>query len=196
MTYNFLPNHHRAYITGLHAKANVPLSKRHRSGSEEGQLPDFEMLLKEQLPGLIRYATALTRDADEALDLAEDTVLEALASDDPPSSESELHVWLLTILHDHRANPFRQPDPLAAPSHHPKTEAPSLKLSDLDRALGQLPEKQRAVILLVGLEGMSDDQTSATLRISARAVSSRLAHARENLCRILGVKDERLAQAS
>jgi RNA polymerase sigma-70 factor, ECF subfamily len=151
---------------------------------------DFKALLKEQLPGLIRYATALTRDADEALDLAEDTILGALDHDEPPSSEPELHLWLLTILHDHRANPFRQSDPLAPPAR-----TGTLGLSDLDRALGELPEQQRAVILLVGLEGMSDAQSAAILRISVHTMRSELAHARADLCGLLGVR-KRLLHAA
>jgi RNA polymerase sigma-70 factor, ECF subfamily len=151
---------------------------------------DFRALLKEQLPRLIRYATALTRDADEALDLAEDTVLEALATENAPSSETELRVWLLTILHDNRANPFRRLDPLALPAP-PET----LGLSELDRALGKLPEQQRAVILLAGLEGMSDNQSAAILRISTQTISSELARARADLCGLLGIR-ERLFQAA
>lgn len=147
-------------------------------------MSDFQALLKEQLPRLIRYATALTRDADEALDLAEDTVLEALAAENPPSSETELGVWLLTILHDNRANPFRRSDPFAPPAR-----SKTLGLSDLDRALGELPEQQRAVILLAGLEGMSDEQSAAILRISARTIRSELAHARANLCGLLGIRE-------
>jgi RNA polymerase sigma-70 factor (ECF subfamily) len=145
---------------------------------------NFKALLKEQLPSLIRYATALTRDADEALDLAEDTVLEALDHDDPPLSEQELRVWLLTILHDHRANPFRQADPLA-----PLTRPNTLGLTDLDRALGELPEQQRAVVLLIGLEGMSNGHCAAILRISTKTARSALAHAKINLCSMLGVRE-------
>jgi RNA polymerase sigma-70 factor (ECF subfamily) len=154
-------------------------------------LSDFEMLLKEQLPGLIRYATALTRDADEALDLVEDTVVEAL---DYPPSGIDLHVWLLTILHDHRANPFRhQADP-APPATDPAAE-PSL--SDFDRALGKLPEEQRAAILLAGLEGMSDSQTAAVLRIPLRAARSQLVRAKENLRRAMKLTaDSQLAKAA
>jgi RNA polymerase sigma-70 factor (ECF subfamily) len=178
--------HHRV----TRSKLGSP-SRGCRSRYEEERVSDFQMLLKEQLPRLIRYATALTRDADEALDLAEDTVLEALANDNPPSSDAELHAWLLTILHDQRANPFRLPDPLAPPSR-PETGTASLGLSDLDCALGKLPEAQRAVILLAGLEGMSAEQMAAILRISVRAVNSRLARARENLCGILGVQHREL----
>ena len=151
------------------------------------------MLVRDQLPRLIRYAAALTRDADEALDLAEDTVLEALASYEQPS-DTDLRVWLLTILHDHRRNPFRRANPLGDLSR-PENDAAPLSLSELDRALGKLPEEQRAAILLVGLEGMSDAETATVLRIPIGAVRVRLARARENLCRTLGVTQNSLQAA-
>ncbi len=154
----------------------------------------FQILVKDQLPRLIRYAAALTRDADEALDLAEDTVLEALASEHEQPSDTDLRVWLLTILHDHWRNPFRRANPLADLSR-PENDAALLSLSELDHALGKLPEEQRAAILLVGLEGMSDADTATVLRIPVGAVRVRLARARENLCRTLGVTQNSLQAA-
>jgi RNA polymerase sigma-70 factor (ECF subfamily) len=152
------------------------------------------MLVKDQLPRLIRYAAALTRDADEALDLAEDTVLEALAFEHEKPSDTDMRVWLLTMLHDHRRNPFRQANPLADPSR-PGNEPALLSLSELDRALGKLPEEQRTAILLVGLEGMSDAETATVLRIPTGAVRVRLARARENLSRTLAVTQNSLQAA-
>jgi RNA polymerase sigma-70 factor, ECF subfamily len=106
----------------------------------------------------------------------------------------DLRVWLLTILHDHRRNPFRQANPLADLSR-PGNDPASLSLSELDRALGKLPEEQRAAILLVGLEGMSDAETAAVLRIPTGAVRVRLARARENLSRTLAVTQNSLQAA-
>ena len=157
-------------------------------------MSNFQMLVKDQLPRLIRYAAALTRDADEALDLAEDTVLEALACEHEQPSDTDLRVWLLTILHDHRRNPFRRANPLGDLSR-PENDAAPLSLSELDRALGKLPEEQRAALLLVGLEGMSDAETATVLRIPIGAVRVRLARARENLCRTLGVTQNSLRAA-
>jgi RNA polymerase sigma-70 factor (ECF subfamily) len=157
-------------------------------------LSDFQRLVKGQLPRLIRYAAALTRDADEALDLAEDTVLEALASEHEQPSDTDLRVWLLTILHDHRRNPFRRDNPLADLSG-PKNNAAALSLSELDRALGELPEEQRAVVLLVGLEGMSEAETATVMRIPIGAVRVRRARARDNLRRTLGVVQDSLQAA-
>jgi len=152
------------------------------------------MLVKDQLPRLIRYAAALTRDADEALDLAEDTVLEVLASEREQPADTDLRVWLLTVLHDHRRNPFRRDDPLADLSGPENNSAP-LSLSELDRALGELPEEQRALVLLVGLEGMYEAETATVMRMPIGAVRVRLACARENLRRILGVTQDSLQAA-
>src|SRR5205823_5804453 len=116
--------------------------------------------LKAELPRLIRYSTALTGDADQALDLAEDTILEALANDQGVPSGSRFRVWLLTLLHQHRRNPFRQIDPLAA-STHPEIDGTAMRsLSALQQAIGRLPEEQRAALLLVGLEGLSYSETA------------------------------------
>jgi len=146
-------------------------------------MSDFHLVLEEQLPKLMRYATALTREPDEASELVEDTLREALANQ--RHCPGNIRPWLLTILHDLRDNPFRQAgivvglmdcDPAAA-----------LTLSRLDRALGQLSEAQRAIILLIGLEGMTYDATASILRIPVSTMRSRLARGRAALCRALGV---------
>lgn len=148
-------------------------------------MSEFRVRLEEQLPRLMRYALALTRDSDQAVDLIEDTLREALAQEREGDRAAELRVWLLTILHEQHDNPFRHA--LTGPAvykRHPVPTEPGL--SRFDRALGQLPEEQRAVILLIGLEGMSYDDTGAILRISAGTLRTRLQRGRESLCRSMG----------
>jgi len=153
---------------------------------------DFHLLLEEQIPQLMRYASALTRDADEGVELVEDTVREALAH--PRQCSGNIRVGLLTILHDLRGNPFRQMTLGAPETRH---LAAKLTLSDLDRALGQLPEEQRAVILLIGLERLSYADAAATLRISASVLRSRLSRGRAELRRLMGVESSaRVARAA
>ena len=147
-------------------------------------MSDLRARLKDELPRLIRYSTALTGDADEALDLVEDTLLEALATATPAIlDDAELRVWLLTVLHDHRRNPFRQT--VQDPSHSAIDPKSSLCQSAFEQAIRQLPEEQRAAILLVGLEGMSYRKTGVILRISTAAVRAMLVRGRENLRRAL-----------
>jgi RNA polymerase sigma-70 factor, ECF subfamily len=57
----------------------------------------------------------------------------------------------------------------------------TLLICDLNRAIGQLPAGQRAVLLLVTLEDMTYDQVARTLDIPIGTVMSRLARAREKL---------------
>jgi RNA polymerase sigma-70 factor, ECF subfamily len=54
-------------------------------------------------------------------------------------------------------------------------------MRELNHALGQLPARQRAVLLLVTLEEMTYDQVARTLDIPVDTVMSSLARAREHV---------------
>ena len=66
----------------------------------------------------------------------------------------------------------------------------SLQLRDLHRALGRLPEEQRQVILLVGLEGMRYEQVAQILNIPIGTVRSRLSRGRDMLRVLMGVREQ------
>ena len=129
-------------------------------------MSDIRAILGEETPRLRRYAMALTREVNDADDLVEDTLREAIARGFETRDETALRVWLLTILHELRDNPFRLADPTAAPSRRRLDPAAESTLSRFDRALGRLPEGERAAILLIGLEGMTYDATAQILGIS------------------------------
>ena len=65
-----------------------------------------------------------------------------------------------------------------------------LQLRDLHRALGRLPEEQRQVILLVGLEGMRYEQVAQILNIPIGTVRSRLSRGRDMLRVLMGVHEQ------
>ena len=76
------------------------------------------------------------------------------------------------------------------------TAGPSLELRDLERAIGLLPEEQRQVILLVGLEGMRYEEVAAVLDVPVGTIRSRLSRGREALRRLTGaVPDEKADDA-
>jgi RNA polymerase sigma-70 factor (ECF subfamily) len=156
-------------------------------------MSNVKPLLDDPFRRLLRYAAALTRDPDQAIELVENTLLEAFEQRHWPRG-IDLRVWLLTILHDQRCNPFQQANPSTLIDGNP---AALLTLSDFDRALGELPEEERAVILLVGLEDMSYGKAAAILRTSTGTVCSRLARGREQLRRALATtNDNTLAHAA
>jgi RNA polymerase sigma-70 factor (ECF subfamily) len=66
----------------------------------------------------------------------------------------------------------------------------SLQLRDFGRAIAALPEEQRQVILLVGLEGMSYDEVAQILDIPIGTVRSRLSRGRDMLRRLMGMKED------
>ena len=61
------------------------------------------------------------------------------------------------------------------------TQSDRLEVLDLQIALSRLPEEQREVLLLVGLEQMTYDEAAGVLGIPIGTVMSRLSRARERL---------------
>ena len=103
----------------------------------------------------------------------------------------------MTILHNQYVNQVRQLvrrgpmdefDDTARQLSRPATQEAGLELRDLDRALGRLPLEQRAVILLIGLEGMSYDEVAATLNVPVGTVRSRLSRGRSALGHLMGIQ--------
>ena len=70
------------------------------------------------------------------------------------------------------------------------TQGKSLQLRDLDRAMSKLPEEQRQVLLLVGLEGMHYEEVATVLGVPVGTVRSRLSRGREALRRLMDMKPE------
>jgi RNA polymerase sigma factor (sigma-70 family) len=145
-------------------------------------------LLVEQLPGLRRYARALTGDAWAADDLVQDTLERACTKWQLWRAGTDLRAWLFTLMHNLFLNQRRA----ARVSLHSvsiddvETELPAASSNadmplDLDRCLQRLPADQRSVLLLVVLEDMSYSDVAQVLAIPVGTVMSRLSRARSRL---------------
>jgi RNA polymerase sigma-70 factor (ECF subfamily) len=157
----------------------------------------FHRLLEAEIPRLRRYARALTHNAVRADDLVQDTLTRALRKQHLWEPGSDLRAWLFTIMHNQNVNDVRRAacDDIAVDidqfvSIMIATTDPtgSRQLQELDLAIANLPEEQRQVLLLVGLEGLSYQDTAAILRIPVGTVRSRLSRARDFLRKLLGVE--------
>jgi RNA polymerase sigma-70 factor, ECF subfamily len=151
---------------------------------------EFERLLESAIPSLRRYARALTRNAASADDLVQNGLIRALEKQHLWQPGTNLRAWLFTILHNQYVNDFRRAlraselDPIDEEESVWKTEPVvdcSLELRDLERALGMLREEQRAVVLLIGLEGLQYGEVADVLGVPIGTVRSRLSRARSTL---------------
>ena len=100
-----------------------------------------------------------------------------------------MRAWLFTIMHNLHINAVlkaRRAPPAgirddAAESHRsaiPASQGDGLMVRDLERALDKLSLDQKAVVLLVGVEGLSYAETAAVLEVPVGTVMSRLARGR------------------
>jgi RNA polymerase sigma-70 factor (ECF subfamily) len=160
-------------------------------------MTDFARLLETEIPRLRRYARALTRDASRADDLVQSSLLRAVAKQHLWEPGTDLRAWLFTILHNQHVNNVRSSvregvavpiEDVASMMTAPCNIEASLQLRDLERAIAKLPEEQRQVILLVGLEGMRYEQVAKVLGIPVGTVRSRLSRGRDMLRVLMGLE--------
>jgi RNA polymerase sigma-70 factor (ECF subfamily) len=154
---------------------------------------EFGEMVEAELPGLRRYAVALLRSGPDADDLVQETVARALDKHELWQPGTNLRAWLFTMMHNLRINGARSrrregfaisPE-IATGLSLPATQVGQLTLRDLKRALDALEEGHRAVVLLVGLEGLSYEDVADILELPLGTVRSRLSRARVRLRRLL-----------
>ena len=137
------------------------------------------------IPALRRYARALTRDADAADDLVQDTLVRALRSEHLFVGD-EIRSWLYTILTNLNRNRLRSlaRRPVLSPIEEndaPDLAGPEAGGRDIERALALLVEEQRTALLLVVLEGLSYREVAEVQGVPIGTVMSRLARARAQI---------------
>ena len=141
-------------------------------------MTDFARLLEAEIPRLRRYARALTRDVTRADDLVQSCLTRAVAKQHLWQPGTDLRAWLFTILHNQHVNEVRRSvregvnvaveDMAPVLTVQPRTRYASLELRDLEAAIASLPQEQRQVILLVGLEGMRYEEVARDPRRARR----------------------------
>ncbi|HZB92504.1 MAG TPA: sigma-70 family RNA polymerase sigma factor [Stellaceae bacterium] len=159
-------------------------------------MADICKKIEEEIPRLRRYARALTRDVNAADDLVQDCLTRALSKVHLWQKGTDLRAWLFTILHNQYVNHVRRAvregsavglsasEPLLTTSPN---QGKRLELRDLERAIAKLPEEQRSVLLLVGLEGMRYEEVAAVLDVPVGTIRSRLSRGREMLRQLMGM---------
>lgn len=148
----------------------------------------FETRLIDHIPRLRRYARALYSNTCAADDLVQDTLERALIKKSLWFDQQQLRPWLFSIMHNLYVNQVRRQS--TTPPHTEldenirdtrSTPDSLMNAHRLQRCINTLPDEQKAVFLLISLEGFAYEEVARILEIPVGTVMSRLSRARERL---------------
>jgi RNA polymerase sigma factor (sigma-70 family) len=153
------------------------------------------------------YLVRMLRDPELAADLTQDAFVKAYKAYDSLQKDENARAWLYQIAHRVALDELRRrkiirmvPWTGEARGAAPSAEriAIDLRLSGpLERALAQIPERQRAALLLAELHDLTGLELAAAMGVSHVAARAILTRARESLRRALAAEQdaERMAEA-
>src|SRR5512139_899205 len=163
---------------------------------EERELKERRSALVGLLRRLGRFGTALTGSVADGDDLVQATCERALQNLGQLRVEDRLDGWMYSIMRsiwidELRSRRVRRHEPVEAAEtvvgdQGERTTEGRLTLASVRRALAELPEDQRAVLVLVCVDGLSYKEAAGVLEIAIGTVMSRLARGSQALHEKLG----------
>jgi len=151
---------------------------------------DWESLLAENAPLAFRVARGVLRNDADAEDVAQEALVRAYQRFDRLRERERFRAWLVRIsfriaLDRLRSAKRRQQREAQWLFENTRATMAGRANADfqqhLERALEELPEKQRLVLLLAAMEGHTLEEVSALLDIPVGTVKSRLFFAKKVL---------------
>ena len=159
----------------------------------------FSALMSATMGDLYRFIRRYVGDADEAHDLLQETYASAWLAIGRYDPSRSFTAWLRSIAVNKcrdwgRKRTVRRfirgvmgldaPEAMAVGVDEPEPEAgidERRRMAELDRALADLPDNLKAPLLLASMEGRSHAEIADVLKITPKAVETRIARARQKL---------------
>ena len=153
----------------------------------DGDVDAFSVLVETYQNSLIRMLATLLNDHRRfAEDVAQEVMVEAfrrLGSFDP--ARSKFSTWLFMIARSRGINALKRKRPqLFAEAPETAAEVKEDRREDLailDRAVSELPPKQKRAFVLVVVEGLSHEDAARVETVAPGTIKSRVSRAREFL---------------
>ncbi|MEM1149170.1 MAG: RNA polymerase sigma factor [Pseudomonadota bacterium] len=154
--------------------------------------------LIEHLPHLRAFAMSLTRNSATADDMVQDTFEKAWTKFDKFAPGTNMRAWLFTILRNTYYSAYRRAqrevsDPegeiVKRMSVKPDHDG-HLQMAEFRKAFSALSDEQREVLILVGANGFSIEDTAQMCGCAEGTVKSRLHRARHKLAELMGLADD------
>lgn len=189
-----MPSH--PFTPMMTGEITVALSEQTLPDHRAGVMPNrLGILFDAHHQRLYRLARRMSRNADDARDLVQDTFLRAARSPQSiPDTGSGEEAWLVRVLVNLCRDRWRQratrqrldalSDPIP-PIQAADPEAAMVARSVVQHALAALAPRRRAVIVMHELEGMSVETIAGTLGVAAVTVRWHLSRGRLQLAHVI-----------
>jgi len=162
--------------------------------AENGIREQFELRLAECAPLAFRIAQGVLRNAADAEEVAQDALLRAYRQFHRLRNPARFRSWLVRISfrlaldrwrsknrREARETAWSQPAAGSASLTTEQIAAANEFQARLERALDELPEKFRLVLILSAIQGYTLEEVSSLLSVPVGTVKSRLFFARKQL---------------
>ena len=157
-------------------------------------------------PMVLGLATRMLTDRAEAEDVAQEAMMRLWKiAPEWRHGEAKVTTWLYQVARNLCTDRLRKRrgvdlDSVPEPEDHAPAAVDGMIAADrvqaLDRALGELPERQRQAVVLRHLEGLANPEIAEVMEISVEAVESLTARGKRTLARILSGRREELGYGS
>lgn len=169
-----------------------------------GDANAFEELVLKYEKTVYNLALRMVGDRDDASDMTQEAFIKAYGSLSSFRGDSKFSVWIyriatnvcldflrsksrkqqvsLTVSDDDEDAQLDIPDPKADPEHQ---LIKKISMQSVEEGLKTLPDKQRQILVMRELGGMSYAEIGAALSLEEGTVKSRIFRARKRLCAFL-----------
>ena len=154
---------------------------------------EFRDMLVDVIPHLRAFGHSLTGNIDLANDLAQEALMKAWKARTRFRAGTSLKAWCFVILRNTYISQMRRKkftgeyDELTAERIvcTSADQQESLHLSDVQRALLELPASQREAVILIGAGGFSYEEAAGICNCAVGTIKSRVSRARATLEEIM-----------
>src|SRR5690606_34164660 len=155
----------------------------------------FRQLVADHAEVVYRVAFSVVRDPHLAEDVVQETIIKAWQNLDDWRGDGSIRGWLLSIAHNTAVSHLRRMrDTATEPARLPervsdvdveRAGGALAELGALRRALDELDDLSRSVVVMRDVEGLSYQQIADALDVPLATVKTRLLRARRELQRVV-----------
>jgi len=155
----------------------------------DGDTEAFNLLVRQWEKPIYNFIVRLVGDREEAMDLCQESFMKAYRELGTLKDRDRFSSWLYRIAHNTCFSRLRKDQGKTFVELEPETRASRSSIESrlaVEKALQQLPEDQREVVVLKVFQGLKFDEIAAIQGAPVSTVKSRLYMGFEKLRSILG----------